>query len=129
MSMYIWAMDQNIIYISNNKVIFSKNVIHSSLKKCWGIFKTKWYHPPLVKSCWENEIGFMPVLWLDLNLIISRFHIKLTKHLAMLDFLHNCLRPWKWIIKALSNGIEGFVIYHHPWFSPYYLRVIPHKKG
>ena len=36
-------------------------------------------------------------------------------------FLHDSFWPWQWIVKALSDGIEGFIVYHHSGFTPNYL--------
>lgn len=64
--------------------IWSKNIIHNILEFTKCIFKIKGHYIPLVMGKWSSKISVIPIFLNYLNLLKSKFHIKLTKYVCIM---------------------------------------------
>ena len=57
-----------------------ENIIHNILEFTRSILKTKRHHIPLIMSKGSGKGNLIPILITDLDLLKSRFHVKLREY-------------------------------------------------
>ena len=74
-------INKNNININNGEMAERiENIIHNFLEFTQGILKTERHHIPLIMSKRSGKSGFIPILLTNLDLLESKFHIKLGKY-------------------------------------------------
>ena len=74
-------INKDIVNINNGEVAERiENIIHNILEFTRRILKTKRHHIPLIMSKGSGKGNLIPILLTDLDLLKSRFHVKLREY-------------------------------------------------
>ena len=74
-------INKDIVNINNGEVVERiENIIHNILEFTRSILKTKRHHIPLIMSKGSGKGNLIPILLTDLDLLKSRFHVKLREY-------------------------------------------------
>ena len=74
-------INKDIVNINNGEVVERiENIIHNILEFTRSILKTKKHHIPLIMSKGSGKGNLIPILITDLDLLKSRFHVKLREY-------------------------------------------------
>ena len=74
-------INKDIVNINNGEVAERiENIIQNILEFTRSILKTKRHHIPLIMSKGSGKGNLIPILLTDLDLLKSRFHVKLREY-------------------------------------------------
>jgi hypothetical protein len=73
-----------------------KDVCHSPLESCTGIFEAEGYDTICKRTPRGNECGFVLISWVDLNLVIARKSVHKGKSLMVGAVINNLINEQRW---------------------------------
>ena len=112
---WIFRVNQDIIQIKNDTNVqhISEDLIHESLKCCWGIGQSKWHDIELVMTITRSEHCFMSVPWIDCNLVVAAGEIQLAEDLCIMELIQEFINSWQSIAILDCLTVECMVVNTH----------------